>query len=143
MTKKTKKKTAKKTRAKKKTKELVITKGDFLLMEMTGRAVETGEVFDTTDEETAKNESIYKEDKTYGSELVVVGEGWVLKGLDERLPGVKLNQKVEIEISPEEERLHSTDAEFIGAIREGTQVSPDFEEGLHYMEFLEVCRKSF
>ena len=54
-TKKTKKKTAKKTRAKKKTKELVITKGDFLLMEMTGRAVETGEVFDTTDEETAKN----------------------------------------------------------------------------------------
>jgi predicted dehydrogenase len=47
-----------------------------------------------------------------------------------------------IEIPPGEERLHSTDAEFIRAIREGTQVSPDFEEGLRYMEFLEATALS-
>lgn len=47
-----------------------------------------------------------------------------------------------IEIPPEEERLQSTDADFIRAIREGTQVSPDFEEGLRYMEFLEATALS-
>lgn len=43
-----------------------------------------------------------------------------------------------IAIPPEEERPHSSDAEFIRAIREGTSVSPDFEEGLRYMEFCEA-----
>jgi predicted dehydrogenase len=47
-----------------------------------------------------------------------------------------------IEIPPEEERVQSTDADFIRAIREGTQVSPDFEEGLRYMEFLEATALS-
>jgi predicted dehydrogenase len=44
-----------------------------------------------------------------------------------------------ITIPPDEERLHSTDAEFIRAIREGTQVSPDFAEGVRYMAFCEAA----
>jgi predicted dehydrogenase len=47
-----------------------------------------------------------------------------------------------IDISPEEERVQSTDADFIRAIREGTRVSPDFEEGLRYMEFMEAVALS-
>jgi predicted dehydrogenase len=47
-----------------------------------------------------------------------------------------------IEIPPEEEGVQSTDADFIRAIREGTRVSPDFEEGLRYMEFLEATALS-
>jgi predicted dehydrogenase len=43
-----------------------------------------------------------------------------------------------ITIPPDEERLHSTDAEFIRAIREETQVSPDFAEGVRYMAFCEA-----
>ena len=43
-----------------------------------------------------------------------------------------------IEIPPQEVRTQSTDAEFIRAIREGTPVLPDFEEGLRYMEFSEA-----
>jgi predicted dehydrogenase len=43
-----------------------------------------------------------------------------------------------ITIPTAEERLHSTDAEFIQAIREGTQVSPDFAEGVRYMAFCEA-----
>ena len=108
---KTKKKTTKKKAAKKKTTKKkkpkepevpVIAEGDFVLVEMTGRAVETDEVFDTTDEELAKEEGIHDENKTYGPKLVVVGEGYVLKGLDDRLPGLKLGETAEVEIPPEE-----------------------------------------
>lgn len=82
--------------------EDVIKEGDFLILEMTGRAEETGEVFDTTEEEMARAEDIYSEDRVYGPKLVVVGEGWVLKGLDERLAGLRVEEEAEVEISPEE-----------------------------------------
>jgi peptidylprolyl isomerase len=82
--------------------EPLIAAGDFLLVEMTGRAVETGEVFETTDEETAKSEGIHSEERTYGPRLVVVGEGWVLKGLDDRLPGLKVGEAAKVEIPPGE-----------------------------------------
>jgi len=101
--KKTTKKAARKKTARKKVKKAeVAAAGDFLLVELTGKAVETGEVFDTTDEELAREEGIYTEDKVYGPRLVVVGEGWVLKGLDDRLTGLKLSEEVEVEIPPEE-----------------------------------------
>jgi len=97
-----KKKTTKKKKKAKKDEEPVLAEGDFVLVEMTGRAVETDEVFDTTDEELAKEEGIHEEEKTYGPKLVVVGEGWVLKGLDDRLAGLKLGETAEVEIPPEE-----------------------------------------
>ncbi len=98
-----KKKTPKKKAVKKKEPEIEpIKAGDFLLLEMTGKAVETGDVFDTTDEELAKKEDIYDEDRTYGPRLVVVGESYVLKGLDDKLPGLKLGESAEVEIPPED-----------------------------------------
>lgn len=95
-----KKKTTKKKAAKKEPVVEPVKEGDFLLLEMTGKAVETGEVFDTTDEELAKEEGIYDENRTYGPRLVVVGESYVLKGLDDKLPGLKLEESAEVEIPP-------------------------------------------
>ncbi len=97
------KKTVKKKPSKKRATEgLILETGDFVLVEMTGRTLETDEVFDTTDEEIAREEGIYEEERTYGPKLVVVGEGWVLKGLDDRLVGIKLDETAEVEIPPEE-----------------------------------------
>lgn len=79
-----------------------LTTGDFILVELTGRAEETGEIFDTTDEETAREADIYSEDRVYGPRTVVIGEGWVLRGLDERLKGLNIEETVEVEIPPEE-----------------------------------------
>jgi peptidylprolyl isomerase len=76
--------------------------GDFILAELTGRSEETGDVFDTTSEETAKQQGTYDEKRTYGPRLIVVGEGWVLKGLDERLKGLKVGEETKIEIPPAE-----------------------------------------
>ena len=44
----------------------------------------------------------------------------------------------EIEVSDEEVRLQTTDAEFVNAILHGGTVEPDFEEGVRYMEFTEA-----
>jgi len=76
-------------------------KGDFLLIDYVARVSETGEVFDTTIEEVAKEEGIYKEGALYEPMLVVLGEGWVLKALDENLLNLELGKTEKIEIPPE------------------------------------------
>ena len=78
-----------------------IQKSDFILVNYTAKVKETGEVFDTTSEETAKEKKLYKEGENYEPRLVVVGEGWVLKALDEALLTFKIRKKNSVEIPPE------------------------------------------
>jgi peptidylprolyl isomerase len=78
-----------------------IQKSDFIIVDYTGKVKETGEVFDTTSEETAKENKLYKEGDIYEPRLVVTGEGWLLKALDEALLTFKLNKKETVEIPPE------------------------------------------
>jgi len=78
-----------------------IQKSDFILVDYTGKVKETGEVFDTTSEETAKENKLYKEGDIYEPRLVVVGEGWVLKALDEALLTFKIRKNESVEIPPE------------------------------------------
>lgn len=80
--------------------ENAVNKGDFIMVDMTGSSVETGEVFDTSIEETAQTEGLFDEERTYGSRLVIVGDGYVLRGLDAKLPGTAFDEDVEIEIDP-------------------------------------------
>ena len=80
---------------------MTIQKSDFIIVDYTGKVKETGEVFDTTSEETAKENKLFKEGDIYEPKLVVVGEGWVLKALDEALLTFKLNKKDSVEIPPE------------------------------------------
>ncbi|MCW4021339.1 MAG: peptidylprolyl isomerase [Candidatus Bathyarchaeota archaeon] len=76
-------------------------KGDFILIDYVASVSETGEIFDTTVEEVARKEALYKEGALYEPSLVAVGEGWVLKALDESLPNLKLKKTEKIEIPPE------------------------------------------
>jgi len=76
-------------------------KGDFILINYTAKVKETNEVFDTTIEETAKKERLHKEGEIYEPNLVVIGEGWVLKALDESLTTMKLGKATSVEIPPE------------------------------------------
>jgi len=82
--------------------ENAVNKGDFIKVEMTGSTVETGEVFETTSEEVAQESGLWEENRTFEPRLVIVGDGYVLRGLDERLPGTPFDEEVEIEIPPEE-----------------------------------------
>lgn len=80
---------------------MAIKKSDFIIVNYTGKVKETGEVFDTTSEETAKENKLYKEGDLYEPRLVVVGEGWLLKALDDALLAFKLNKEESVEIPPE------------------------------------------
>lgn len=76
-------------------------KGDFILINYTAKVKETNEVFDTTIEETAKKEHLHKEGEIHEPKLVVIGESWVLKALDESLTAMKLNKTQSVEIPPD------------------------------------------
>lgn len=80
---------------------MALQKGDFILIDYTAKVKETGEVFDTTIEETAKKEHLYKEGEIYEPKLVVIGEGWVLKALDENLATMETSKPALVEISPD------------------------------------------
>jgi peptidylprolyl isomerase len=76
-------------------------KGDFILIDYTAKVKETGEIFDTTVEDVAKKEKLYKEGEIYEPKLIAVGEGWVLKALDENLLNLELSKPAPVEISPD------------------------------------------
>jgi FKBP-type peptidyl-prolyl cis-trans isomerase 2 len=78
-----------------------IKKGDFILINYTAKVKETGDTFDTTNEETAKQTKLHKEGEIYEPKLIVIGEGWLLKPLDENLTTLKPNKTKTIEIPPE------------------------------------------
>jgi FKBP-type peptidyl-prolyl cis-trans isomerase 2 len=78
-----------------------LTKGDFILLNYSAKVKETNEVFDTTFEDIAKKEQLYKEGEVYEPKLIVLGEGWVLKPLDEALLTMKLGKIQTVEISPD------------------------------------------
>jgi len=76
-------------------------KGNFILVDYVAKVKETGEVFDTTLEETAKKEHMYKEGDIYEPKLVVIGEGWVIKALDENLTTMEVDKAAVVEIPPD------------------------------------------
>ena len=80
---------------------MVLQKGDFILIDYTAKVKETNEVFDTTTEETSKKEHLHKEGEIYEPKLIVIGEGWVLKTLDEGLITMELSKVASVEIPPE------------------------------------------
>jgi peptidylprolyl isomerase len=76
-------------------------KGSLILLDYTARIKDNGEIFETTIEEDAKKSNLYDPTRTYEPRLISVGEGWVLKGLDEALTSTDVGQKLSIEISPD------------------------------------------
>ena len=78
---------------------MALQKGDFILINYTAKVKETNEVFDTTFEDVAKKEHLYKEGRQYEPKLVVVGEKWLL--IDDALTTMELNKPANVEIPPE------------------------------------------
>ncbi|MDD2777532.1 MAG: FKBP-type peptidyl-prolyl cis-trans isomerase [Methanocellales archaeon] len=77
-----------------------IKNGNFIKITYTGR-LENGDVFDTTDEKIAKEFGIFNENAKYGANMIVVGSGHVIKGLDEDVVGKEVGYKGSVQISPE------------------------------------------
>ncbi len=58
-------------------------------------------VFDTTDEEVAKEHDIYDENTRYDSFVIIVGKGHVVEGLDDDIVGKEVGYHGTVEIPPE------------------------------------------
>ncbi len=78
----------------------MIRKGDFVRISYTAK-LEDGTVIDSTDESVAREHGVYEEGARYGDIVVVVGEGHVLKGLDEDLEGKEVGYRGSVEVPPE------------------------------------------
>jgi peptidylprolyl isomerase len=80
---------------------MTLQKGDFIVINYTGKVKETNEVFDTTYEDIAKKEHLHKEGEIYEPKLIVIGEGWMLKALDEALTTMEICKCTTVEIPAE------------------------------------------
>jgi peptidylprolyl isomerase len=80
---------------------LPLKNGDFILMDYTLKVKETGETVGTTLETVAKETKLYHGEEHYEPFFVVVGEGWVPKGLDETLPSFEVGKARTVELPPE------------------------------------------
>ncbi|MDP2845850.1 MAG: peptidylprolyl isomerase [Candidatus Methanoperedens sp.] len=78
-----------------------IQKGDFIKVSYTGKAADDNRVFDTTDEEVAKTNNIYNEKGKYGGDVIIVGAGHTVAGLDEDLIGKDAGYTGSVTIPPE------------------------------------------
>jgi len=72
----------------------------FVKLSYTGK-LEDGKVFDTTDAETARKNKIFDEKRIYKPISIIVGEGHVIKGLDEALKDAKVGDKKTVNVTPE------------------------------------------
>jgi len=80
---------------------MVFNQGDFILVEYTVRAKETGTLLDTTDQELAMKENIHEADRLYGPTLVVLGRGWMNEVVEQELMKMEVNEEREVEVPPE------------------------------------------
>jgi peptidylprolyl isomerase len=78
-----------------------IEKGSLVLVDYTAKVKDTNEVFETTREEEAKKTDLYDPTRKYEPRLITIGEGLVLKGLEEALGNASVGEKLDVEIPPE------------------------------------------
>jgi len=80
---------------------MAFNEGDFVLIEYDLWVKDTGSLIDTTSEEKAKKAGIYDPRERYGPRLVIVGEGRLIRGLEEVIRELDVGKEVEVEIPPE------------------------------------------
>jgi peptidylprolyl isomerase len=80
---------------------MTLEKGSLILLDYTAKIKDTNEIFETTRESDVKDSKEFDPSKKYEPRLLGVGEGWVLKGLDDALLNANINEHLNIEIPPE------------------------------------------
>ncbi|MHB1867902.1 MAG: FKBP-type peptidyl-prolyl cis-trans isomerase [Nitrososphaerales archaeon] len=80
---------------------MTLENGALILADYTAKVKDTGLIIDTTRKEDAEKAGNADPTRTYEPRLIAVGEGWVLKGLDEALQKADANQTIDVELTPE------------------------------------------
>ena len=80
---------------------MAVKPGDFLLVNFTLKVKESGETVDTTYDAVAKDAHLHQHDTTYGPRFIILGEGWLPKGLEDSLVGADIGKQTTVELPPE------------------------------------------
>ncbi len=80
---------------------MALEKDALILADYTAKVKDTGLIIDTTRKEDAEKAGNADPTRTYEPRLIAVGEGWVLKGLDEVLQQADPGQTLNVELSPD------------------------------------------
>ncbi len=79
----------------------MLEKGSLILIDYIAKVKDTDLTFETTKEEEAKKSDVYDPSRRYEPRLISVGEGWILRGLDEALANANIGDKLNIQIAPD------------------------------------------
>ncbi len=115
---------------------MALQEGDFIRLRYTGSFGEN--IFDTTDEDRAKEEGIYNPRADYGPVTVRLGSHHVIVGLEDELIGKEVGAEGEVEVPPEkafgahqDEEVRSVPAtQFREKPRPGMRIEIEGREGL-------------
>lgn len=80
---------------------MTLERGSLILVDYTAKVKDNNEIFETTREEEAKKSELFDPTHKYEPRLISIGEGWVLKGLDEALAAANIGDKINVEITPD------------------------------------------
>jgi peptidylprolyl isomerase len=80
---------------------MTLERGSLILVDYTAKVKDSNEIFETTREEEAKKSELFDPTHKYEPRLISIGEGWVLKGLDEALAASNIGDKINVEITPD------------------------------------------
>lgn len=76
--------------------------GSIVAVNYTGKIVASGGVFDTTVEKKAVDAGVFSPEARYAPVIAIVGEGELLKGLDNALKEIKVGEEKTVTLSPSE-----------------------------------------
>ena len=80
---------------------MAVKPGDFLLVNFTLKVKESGETVDTTYDAVAKDTHLHREESAYGPRFIILGEGWLPKGLEDSLVGLDIGKQTTVELPPD------------------------------------------
>ena len=78
-----------------------VKKNDFIEIDFVAKIKGTNQIFDLTEEKTAKENNMYDDKFTYEPQIICVGKCDVISGLDDFLEGKEVGKSFEVEIEPE------------------------------------------
>ena len=78
-----------------------VKKNDFVEIEYTGRIKDGNAIFDTTEEQVAKENGVYDKDADYSPMIICIGKSHVLKGLEEQIINKETGNSYTFELNSE------------------------------------------
>lgn len=108
---------------------MAIEKGDFIKLKYTGK-FNGNIIFDTTDEQVAKDNDIFNPNGVYGGDIIVVGTGQTILGLDEDIIGKEPGYTGTVVIPPEK-AFGKHDPSLVETVSV-TKIQDQFKDGKPY-----------